>query len=768
MARDKVELLVQLVGKDGVTKILDSAATHALKLDQRMKKGEKSSRGLSKSVKKIGASWAEVTIGLNQGLELFDKIAGAAGQVLDLVKQTAQQRQVEARFVNQLNVSVEAMRRASGFQLSDIELKQFSLQAQQAGVSMQQFEKLLNVALRASIATGKDFGEVFEGLFVDTVLGATDSYLEQLGIVKDLGKETEDYASKNFILKENIDKTTQSQAALNVVLTEVDQRFKGVKADAFITELARAAKAAEKIQDDLKKAGTFLVVDVLDALNITKVGKGGALDQLVKLQKEIEKLENAPAQKRVITAKGSARVQMLEANQRRIEEIKKQIGELAKINEEVRDVLFRDLSNQAEKSVAQFDQLKNGAEMLSEAFLKLHGNARLVEFEDIGTQAEKYDIALVGLAKSYGLADVAQQQFTTSAKQIRDSVRGFVLPAIGDASRAVIGLIRDFKSLSSGVLTNPLFQKGLAGDANALAEFFFGKKKTKPQKRRGGGRGGPSRAQIKKMQEGFLPKSADPFFDFERDFDTDSDFAAQNFMTERELAADNVKAFFEFEAVFAQIDALNLEIQNMPILETLEKLQTGFDGVAQAAQSMDSAVQSLGGSGGFANAAQQVQGLALNVLNFQKANEKTAGSYGQLAGSIVEASGQAALGFIEGEKERAGISAAMETARAGAAFAMFASTLSPNFAIAGSMHLVNAGLFAAIAGGAGASGGGGVRRGAGGSQNIPQFGMMGGNQQQQPAQIVVNMDGAIVAGANRRKTAGDLAGLVQESIGARR
>jgi hypothetical protein len=303
-----------------------------------------------------------------------------------------------------------------------------------------------------------------------------------------------------------------------------------------------------------------------------------------------------------------------------------------------------------------------------------------------------------------------------------------------------------------------------------VADLFKGGKKAKKPTRRGGGARKRKLTQAELAvqfaqadelleraallgAEGRAVGAGREFFQFE-DQRMAADLAVEAMLGEADRVIESQRVLFD------QIDRIGVE-------GALFQLAEGFERVASAASSMDQAVTQLGASTGFANAAAQAATMAQRVLEFGKVNEKTAGSYGELTSAIVTGAGQAALGFVKGEKERAGISAAMETARAGAAFAMFASTLSPNYAVAGSMHLVNAGLFAAIAGGAG-GGSRPQRAAAGGARNIPQFGQMGPNQQPQAAQVVVNMDGAIVAGANRRKTANDLGDLVQESMGARR
>jgi|DEB0MinimDraft_6_1074348.scaffolds.fasta_scaffold01695_2 hypothetical protein len=828
MAQNKVQLLVELIGKDGVTKLLDSAATEALKLERRMKKGQKASNMLATSVNKIRDNWSEVTVGLNAGIELFGKLSAGAQAVQEAVKETARARQVEKRFVDQLNVSVEKLAAASAFQMSDIEIKKFALQAKNAGITMAQFEQILQVATKAAAGTGKEFAEVFEGLFVDTIIGASDSYTEQLGIVFDLGVETENYARKNFIAKDKIDKTTQSSAALNVVLGKVGAKFKDIKVDDFSKELSKAQRRVEQLKDELSKAGAFLAQDVMDALGVTKTGQA-VMDQYAALNKELQKFANGHREVMTLTAKGTDEVGVeVDLTAKKVSGLKQELGKLAKSSEDVRRLIFQDLTREAREQAEAVSELETTYTMWGEKIVTVNEAAY-----DSERNLNAFDQALIKLADQYGLADVAQKEFTTGA-QMMASVFGAQVPrAISQATGVVAQFAAEARSSLSTFITDPNFAKALEGDEAALLALFGikkGDKDKKKPKRKGGARKkyeDQAQRDLRKVfninkkaltnrklsDDALLAQMAkagkqDDAIKRERLLSDEKYVAAiKNYL---KLNADNQKAgqermqaqlrlHLEAEkrllerqqrerAMLMQIDdSMRFDgddgfgeddpFQWMDASEMrMAKLADAMVGITDAARAMDKAVASLGLSPGFTNMTQQVNNITKASMKFADTNKKTTGTYADLTGAIVSGAGQAALGFVEGERERAAIMAVMETAQAGVMFAKFAANpAAANYAVAGTMHLANAAMFTAIAGGAGGKKGGGAGGGAGaaaaartGMRDIPQLGQQQPGQQIQPAQVVVNMSGAIVAGANRKKTANDLGALVQESMGNRR
>ncbi len=742
--QNKVQLLVELIGKDGITKLLDSAATEALRLERNMKRGQKAGNTLAKSVSKIGSNWAMVVTGLNQGLELFDKMTSAAQAVTQHVAETARMRQVEARFTQQLNVSLEQLSQAAGFQLSDLELQKFALQAQQAGVSMQQFQKLLDVSLRASAATGKDFGAVFEGLFVDTVVGATDSFLEQIGVVADMGTITEAYAKKMGIAKDAIDKTHQSQAMLNHVLTEVSGKFDGVTVDGFTTEISRAQRQLEEFQREVSIGLMMVARDTLEYFGIIEERGPSALQKLRSQMDELELQQLRVARHSMKMLDGSR--QLSKHAEQGFLQMMRRIGETARRSDDAMTILF--------------DRIRREASALTDV------TAGFVSSEQ---QAELYDQALMKLAEQYGVLDIAESRYGQAARRRLDLMR-YQTQEADRLSNAYSGLafqigrvekVSDLERVM-GQDESQYFQT--AAQRLGLEKIVA----QKPTRRRGGARKKePSESEINKRFEALRRG-------YER-----TTKAQQKYLPVAMTLREEMEAL-EAEASLGLTDAFGGEdrFQWMDSTEIrMVKLAEAMQSIASAANAMDAAVQQLGTSPGFANAIKQVGSMTEAGLKFADTNDKTTDSYANLTGAIITGSGQAALGFVEGERERAAIMAVMETANAGVMFAKFAASAgaAPHLAVAGAMHLANAAMFGAIAGGAGGGGGGGMRGGAGGGgrmpsgvRDIPRFGQQQVGQEMQPAQVVVNMSGAIVAGANRKKTANDLGALVQESMGARR
>lgn len=780
MARDKVELLVEIIGKDGVTKLLDSAATEALKMERNLKRSSKAADKVHESVDQLRQGWAGVLTGLNQGLELFGKVLEAANAVKETVQETARIRQVEQRFTQKLNVSVQELAEASGFQLTDIGLKQFALQAQQAGVSMKDFKGLLDFALKASAASGREFEEVFEGVFVDTVVGASDSFLEQIGIVADMGTITEAYAKKHHIAKDAIDKTHQSQAMLNYILTEGRKKFEDVNIDQFVTDLARAEKEIERVTDTGSKMFTLFAKDVLQTFGV--VGRD-VPNNIQNLKDQMQKLDNLFA--KIRSGKfGDLRLDeygtLSEARALEVEALTQQIGRTARQSDLAMKMLFDRLQEQAR----EMSNLAGG-------------------WTSAADKAEMYDKALLHLAKQYGVLDVAESTYTTNSKE-RLSRWKYYSVEVANLSNAYSGLA--FNIGQAKTAQDEFDKLKIAGEGKVQTpsevEFGLSKIDTKEQEKR-------EKQERRRKYQQYLARARaakrardQAIRQAKKDtVDLYNELAKQQSNINAVRAQDRENARKDTEDFYKSI-AMESEEDNRrqalyaadrqealakllaPLHEIIEKntIAGGFstlsDGIlmlGEAANASSERMERLGRTAeGIKNTGVQLQALTKTGIEFAKVNEKGATHYVALGDAIAGAGLSAAAGFIEGERERAGVLAAMEYAHAGAALAQGILTGAPNAYVASAIHLANAGMYTAIAAGAGKAGpsGGGAAGAAGasggGARRIPQFNQPQPAQGMQPAQVVVNMSGAIVAGANRKKTANDLGDLVQESMAGRR
>lgn len=775
MARDRVELLVQLVGQDGVTKILDAAATEALRLDQRLKKGQKTSKGFSKSIKKVGTSWSQVTVGFNQGLELLSKMGGAANAVLDTVRETVQARQLENRFVNQLNVSVQSLAEASGFNLSDLDLKRFALEAKNAGISMDQFRNVLDVTLRASTASGKAFEDVFEGLFKDTIVGASDSYLEQLGIVADMGTVTEKYAKDQGIAKDAIDKNVQSQAMLKLVLGEVSEKYDGVSVDGFVSELKKAERAANEFKKTIDTAIMFAVKDFIDFVDRGSPKSKNAFQEYKDTVQEIEDLHYR------LRKQGPVTDRTVQLFNQQVEQRMQRIGELAKQNEDV----LRDVGEEIKKQ-ARFTALT------------------ATSFNNAESQANAYNAAVRELGKAYGLAEHAEFRLTTHGQQFIKDMQT-QKEVVDSTSTALGALDRMYRKVSDTLQKLPdpndsgkffdesggLTQMG----ADALGVGAEAQNRAKKRKRQ---LSYEQRQRIaEKRQKAKAAKKAAEREAFRqaklRNMAQFARTTPQRGMMLPEQDSPEDAEYIPYLGALLQdakrpgMDRRAIEDHATTVIEQNKLMLDSFNALAEGTNKFADALRGIGfGSemsaekleqlsrvaAGLENLTPKLQEVTKTITDMSQANDKSAGNIAAGVSTITAAALEGAAGFVKGEKEKASIMAAAEVARAGTMFALFAGTLSPQYAVAGTMHLANAGLYAAIAGGAfkgGGSGGGAAAAARGGSMDIPQLGQL---QQAQgptaPSQIVVNMDGAIVAGANRRKTANDLGDLIEENMRARR
>ena len=182
-----------------------------------------------------------------------------------------------------------------------------------------------------------------------------------------------------------------------------------------------------------------------------------------------------------------------------------------------------------------------------------------------------------------------------------------------------------------------------------------------------------------------------------------------------------------------------------------------------AANAMVSGMGQMGGAVGNASGILlgEFRRMRSQVEKFEEAGKSSADAWSENAPALISASGAIAAGFIQDEQAKAALLAAFEGAAAVAAFAR-------EDYVGGAMHLVAAGLYGAVAGGAFATGGsrGGGSGGRGARQAAPN---LGAGQQTKPTGTVIQVDfsGATVLGSDRQKVARELGALLGDETARR-
>lgn len=218
--RGEAEALIRLLGEDKITALIERAQAGVEGIGDATKDASKQTDGLLDG-------WKGSIVVFNQSLDLVGKIGDGVEGAFNVMQRAAATEAVNKAFTQQFEgaeAAVEKLREAVAGALSDQELKRVATQFQRAGLGIDKTSQVLNVAARISATTGQALSEVTEEL-QDAIIGASDSNLEKFGIIADLPELAKKYAAQQGIAKDEIDKSVESAAILNEVLTNVSDKF---------------------------------------------------------------------------------------------------------------------------------------------------------------------------------------------------------------------------------------------------------------------------------------------------------------------------------------------------------------------------------------------------------------------------------------------------------------------------------------------------------------------------------------------------------------
>jgi len=150
-----------------------------------------------------------------------------------------------------LAILTRQLQAATGAQLAFAEAAQAVAIGTAAGLSAQQINELGVVAKNASLMLGRDLTDSFNRL-VRGAVKAEPELLDELGIILRLDTATEKYALSIGKAKNQLNIFEKSQAVVNEVLEQGEEKFGGVETQ--INELGKLAKAFDDLINTVKRA----------------------------------------------------------------------------------------------------------------------------------------------------------------------------------------------------------------------------------------------------------------------------------------------------------------------------------------------------------------------------------------------------------------------------------------------------------------------------------------------------------------------------------
>ena len=250
---DGKEILLTKKQIDKMNASLDKTGTSAHSADRRLKGAAQASSSGTKNFSKMaqgitgGLVPAYATLAANIfAISAAFRFLQSAGDLRIL-----QQGQLEyaQRTGQSLSILTRQLQAATEGQLAFAEAAQAVAIGTAAGLSAKQINELGKVAKNASLMLGRDLTDSFNRL-VRGAVKAEPELLDELGIILRLDTATEKYALTLNKTKEQLNIFEKSQAVVNEVLEQGNEKFGAVETQ--VNQLTKLAKAFDDLTNSLK------------------------------------------------------------------------------------------------------------------------------------------------------------------------------------------------------------------------------------------------------------------------------------------------------------------------------------------------------------------------------------------------------------------------------------------------------------------------------------------------------------------------------------
>lgn len=310
----KVSILLE--GKETVSNASRKAADS---VDDLGRRGESAFSGMQAAV-----------ISVNQGLELLQKGAQAAQQVIDRMELGAKAMQIERAFgsmAQQVGADadqvIEDLQRMSRATISETDLMTAANRAMLFEIPVDKLDELMEIARASATATGASVSQMFNDI-VTGIARSSPMILDNLGLTLKIGDATEAYAAELGKTAEELTASERKQATLNATLEAgggIIERMGEVTAD--VTDLQRIQQY-QSAWENLQSVLNSTLVDVFEPMLTAVTNIVTKLTEMMTLTQEAKALREAAAEGAVLTLE-----QQLTLAQERLQSMQNQIAAAA-------------------------------------------------------------------------------------------------------------------------------------------------------------------------------------------------------------------------------------------------------------------------------------------------------------------------------------------------------------------------------------------------------------------------------------------------------
>lgn len=275
---DEQKIVVEIEGKDKLSALLEAVAEKQIRLSKKTaRQAEKDAKKQVKAVDGLRKSWSQMAQGIHSMMAIANRVSDAFGRMWTSAKQGAQSLDLKQALDRKTGGSaaalLEQMRESVQGTASDFELLKSINLMQSFGIPAQKSAQLLEVAFKASVATGQDMKYMLDSV-TTAVARKSSRVLDNLGIMLKVSEAEAMYAKHLGKTTAQMTEAEKEASFLYGTIVKGNDAFAHVKdIDSHAAALGKVEAGYRNLKDSVSEGLAILVTGDWDtaAKNLDKV-----------------------------------------------------------------------------------------------------------------------------------------------------------------------------------------------------------------------------------------------------------------------------------------------------------------------------------------------------------------------------------------------------------------------------------------------------------------------------------------------------------------
>lgn len=308
---NQVQALIEIVGSDKITKIIDSVEKSFKEVRKEAKANEEITQKYGKTLGRVATAskkvadavdgiterWSGVAMGVNAVMDIMGKAVDMVRAAHEQLKIGVQEGGIERRFasvtqaVGGAGMAMIELQRASSGALDETSIERIASRALTAGITLKQTSELFTIATKMASAGEGDQVDLTERL-IQSFVERSDSMLKAAGLESDFGQVLGVTTKRLGVSTDALSENQKRQVVLQDSLPKLRKEYERFSTDTAVQMLGRMDAAMQDLQARARKFA--LQKTLLESSDQLSKSADGALVAMRKVNAGLQLISQTP------------------------------------------------------------------------------------------------------------------------------------------------------------------------------------------------------------------------------------------------------------------------------------------------------------------------------------------------------------------------------------------------------------------------------------------------------------------------------------------